>query len=133
MATPVLAEAARAGAAPQADPNVGRVHQTQRLIAWTLAVSAILFLLTITSIMFAMTLTREILAKVAVDHFAGLFGPPMCVLVALVAVIVLRVTHGPMEFEAMGFKFKGASGPVVLYILTYLASVAGMVALWNVK
>jgi hypothetical protein len=38
-------------------------------------------------------------------------------------VSLFKVTNGPIEFEALGFKFHGASGPVVLWLLCFLAVV----------
>jgi hypothetical protein len=35
-----------------------------------------------------------------------------------------------IEFEAAGFKFRGASGPVVLWIFCYLAIVTSIKLLW---
>ena len=66
------------------------------------------------------------------EHFAGILGTTMSVMTALVIVVIFRVAAGPIEFETpFGFKFKGASGPVVLWIFTYLACISGMVALWK--
>jgi hypothetical protein len=67
------------------------------------------------------------------EHFAGILGSAMAVMTAMVIVVIFRVAAGPIEFETpFNFKFKGASGPVVLWILTYLAVVCGMAALWKV-
>ena len=38
---------------------------------------------------------------------------------------------GPIEMEALGFKFRGASGPVVLRIFCFLVIVFGVYLLWN--
>jgi hypothetical protein len=66
------------------------------------------------------------------EHFAGILGTTMAVMTAMVIVVIFRVAAGPIEFDTpFGFKFKGASGPVVLWILTYLAGVTGMAALWK--
>jgi hypothetical protein len=105
----------------------------QTRIAWSLAFSSVLFLVGTTLAGFYYAVTRVgVLQDAATKHFMGVFGPPMAVMVAMVVVIVLRAAAGPIEFETpFGFKFRGASGPVVLYVLVYLANVAGMVALWK--
>jgi len=48
---------------------------------------------------------------------------------SLLIVLTLRFTVGPIEFEGLGFKFRGASGPVVLWVLCFLAIVAGLMLL----
>ena len=68
------------------------------------------------------------------EHFAGILGSIMCTMTALVVVIIFRVSAGPIEFDTpLGFKFKGASGPVVLWVFAFLACVAGTTALWNLR
>jgi hypothetical protein len=63
-------------------------------------------------------------------HFRGITGPPMAAMTALTIVTFLRVTSESLEFKAFGFEFKGASGPVVLWVLSFLACVARITALW---
>lgn len=46
------------------------------------------------------------------EHFLSLVGMPFCALFALVVVTLFRATYGAIEFEALGFRFKGASGPI---------------------
>jgi hypothetical protein len=68
------------------------------------------------------------------EHFAGIVGLLMSTMTALVVVIIFRVSAGPIEFDTpLGFKFKGASGPVVLWVFTFLACVAGAASLWNLR
>jgi hypothetical protein len=45
---------------------------------------------------------------------------------ALMLVLLLNYTLGPIEFNGLGFSFKGASGPVVLWVLCFLATIAGL-------
>jgi hypothetical protein len=57
------------------------------------------------------------LYRVALEHMPATIGLPSAALAALCIVIVLENTSGPIEFEGLGFRFKGASGPVVLWCL----------------
>ena len=54
---------------------------------------------------------------------------PLSVFLALFIVLLLRFTTGPIEFEGLGFKFRGASGPVVLWIFCFLAIIGGIVVI----
>jgi hypothetical protein len=45
-------------------------------------------------------------------------------------VSLLKVTSGPIEFEAIGFKFRGASGPIVLWVFCFLSIAVAFHLLW---
>ncbi len=63
-------------------------------------------------------------------HWPALVGIPMSAISAFCIVSLLRVTNGPIEFEGLGFKFQGASGPVVLWVVCFLALAAALTLLW---
>ena len=48
-------------------------------------------------------------------------GLPLGAILSLVIVIVLEVTSGPVEMKIPGLTFKGSSGPIVLWVLCFLA------------
>ncbi len=48
------------------------------------------------------------------SHLPAVVGIPGAMISAFVLVNVLEQVSGPIEFEGLGFRFKGASGPVVL-------------------
>lgn len=64
------------------------------------------------------------------EHFEALVGMPFCALFALVVLILLRATYGPIEFEVPGFRFKGASGPILLWCIAFMALVTALRILW---
>lgn len=64
-------------------------------------------------------------------NFIVIFGLPLGALLALFIVVFLEYTRGPIEFEGLGFKFKGGSGPIVLWVLCYLAITLSFSVLWN--
>jgi hypothetical protein len=64
------------------------------------------------------------------DHCAAIFGLPGAVATAFIIVIFLRQADGPIEFEALGFKFKGAAGQVVMWVLCFLAIAAALKLVW---
>jgi hypothetical protein len=49
---------------------------------------------------------------------------------AFTVVALFRTTEGKIKFEAFWLKFEGASGPIVMWILCFLAIVAGIKTLW---
>jgi hypothetical protein len=64
------------------------------------------------------------------DHFASIMGLPGAAAVAFTIVVFLRQTEGPIEFEGLGFKFKGAAGQVILWIACFLAIAAAIKWTW---
>ncbi|MGH6823647.1 MAG: hypothetical protein ACREC4_09205, partial [Methylocella sp.] len=57
-------------------------------------------------------------------------GLPTATGVSVAIVVFLRQTDGPIEFEGLGFKLKGAAGQVTMWILTFLAMAVAMKLLW---
>lgn len=72
-------------------------------------------------------LVQEIIQK----HYAAAIVLPSGGFAALCLVLFLdvRSTH-QMKFKALGFEFEGASGPIVLWIMCFLACAVGIKLLW---
>ena len=64
------------------------------------------------------------------NQFPALILVPMSGLASLCIVLLLRLSSGPLEFKAIGFEFRGASGQVVLWVVCFLAMVASVKLLW---
>ena len=64
-------------------------------------------------------------------HYAATIAVPLSAIAALCVVLALKATTGPIEFEALGFKFRGASGPLVFWLICFLAMVWAVWLLWN--
>jgi hypothetical protein len=71
------------------------------------------------------------LYQIALANFPVTVGLPFVALAALALVVFLGSTSGPIEFEAIGFKFKGAAGPIVMWILCFLSMVIAVHLLWR--
>jgi hypothetical protein len=69
-------------------------------------------------------------SDISAVHFASIFGAPFqtsfAIFCALFVVLLLRFSTGPIEFELWGFKVRGASGPLVMWILCFLAIIVGL-------
>ncbi len=70
------------------------------------------------------------LAEFLKQHAPVTVGLPIAAVLSLLLILLLRETAGKLEFEALGFKFRGASGPVVLWVLCYLAITLSIKLLW---
>lgn len=68
--------------------------------------------------------------QLAREHFAATVGLPFAALAALCLVIFLEITAGGVEIKGFGFEFKGAGGPIVMWISSFLAIAAAIKMLW---
>ena len=64
------------------------------------------------------------------QHFTALVGLPAAGTCSFMIVIALRHLEGPIEIEGLGFKFKGASGPAILWMICLLVITWSIKILW---
>lgn len=65
-------------------------------------------------------------------HYAAVVGVPLSAITAFCIVLLLKIVNsGPIEMDALGFKFRGAAGPVILWIFCFLATILGLYLLWG--
>jgi hypothetical protein len=74
---------------------------------------------------------RHRLVMLILDKVPVTIGVPFCGAMAMFVVLLLRATQGPVEFEAAGMKFRGASGPIVMWVLCFIAAIAATKLLWT--
>ena len=68
------------------------------------------------------------------EHFPGMVLVPLAALMALCIVLMLRWTAGVLEFDLWGqAKLKGASGPLTLWVIVFLALVFAIWLLWPLE
>jgi|ERR1051326_2577036 hypothetical protein len=66
------------------------------------------------------------------SHYAALIGLPFAAYAAVCLVLFLDSRYeDPIEFSAPGFEFKGASGPIILWAICFVAIATCMKLLWN--
>jgi hypothetical protein len=66
------------------------------------------------------------------DHFAVIIGLPLAAMLSFILVVLFEARFDSIEMEAFhGFiKFRGASGPIVLWVLCFLSMAASIRLLW---
>jgi hypothetical protein len=65
------------------------------------------------------------------EHYVFFVGLPFSGFLAYFIVGTLESVRGEIEFEAMGIKFKGASGPIIMWVFVFLAIVISIRLVWN--
>jgi hypothetical protein len=64
-------------------------------------------------------------------QFAATIGVPLSAISSVCIILLLKATAGPIEFEGLGFKFRGASGPIVLWVFCFLSMIFAEHLLWK--
>ena len=96
------------------------------VIGWAFVILALLLALIALAWWLAVDWNAPYLVSKIDQQFNVVIGVPVSIAAALMIVLFLRTTDGPIEFEVLGFKFKGASGPIVLWVLVFLSIVAAI-------
>lgn len=99
------------GEAPDWDAKFGRILRLTAMVGAIIgcaivAGTILLFLYTI-GLVFWQDLVKE--------HFPATLGLIGAAVMSFAVVVFLRQTEGPIEFQALGMKFQGAAGQVVLW------------------
>ena len=65
------------------------------------------------------------------QHYAAIFGLPGAALLSFILVVVFEARFDRIEMEiANVLKFRGASGPVILWVLCFLSMTLAIKLLW---
>lgn len=70
------------------------------------------------------------IVQILQNHYAATVSLPMAAIASAWIVFLFRFSTGPIEFSALGLTFKGASGPIVFWVLCFLAFIIGLKVLW---
>jgi hypothetical protein len=102
-----------------------------RLIAqWAALLGGIVFAGTyVIGAAVSMMVDPRLYAK-ALEQMPATIGLPSAALAALCLVIVMENTSGPIKFEGLGFKFEGASGPIILWCIVFLCMTGAIKLVW---
>lgn len=64
------------------------------------------------------------------EHYVFFVGLPFAGFLAYFIVGTLEHVRGQIELEALGIKFKGASGPIIMWVIVYMALVLSIKMVW---
>lgn len=67
------------------------------------------------------------------EHFATVVGLPCAAILALAIVLLLRNVSGEVELKVAALEFKGATGPIIMWIGCFLAIVFSIWSTWNLR
>jgi hypothetical protein len=65
------------------------------------------------------------------QHYAAIFGLPSAALLSFILVVVFEARFDNIEMEIANLvKFRGASGPIILWVLCFLSIASAIKLLW---
>lgn len=114
----------------QTTPQPTVSAKDRRVAYWLVLIISVTFVTTSLAGLAYGMLTNHRLFELVLAHFSAVVGLPSAALAALCIVMFLEHSSGAIEFEGMGFKFKGASGPIVLWVFCFLAIAGAVKLLW---
>jgi hypothetical protein len=75
--------------------------------------------------------TDWLIQEIVQKHYAAIIVLPSAGFAALCLVLFLDIRSAQqMKLRALGFEFEGASGPIILWIMSFLACAIGIRLLW---
>jgi hypothetical protein len=77
--------------------------------------------------------TQMWVVELAQKHFAATVGLPFAALAAICLVVILEINAGRIEMRGLGFTFRGAAGPIIMWIFCFLAIVSAIKLVWNLE
>ena len=118
------------------DPAVSQgatvTRREELLLIRVMAYVGFVFVTGITFFLFFRAVPNSgVLDSVVKQHFLAITGVPMAAISAIILVAVFKATSGDVEFKAVGFEFRGASGPTILWVLSFLSCILGLRVLWT--
>jgi hypothetical protein len=63
-------------------------------------------------------------------HFTVIVGLPAAGIFSFLVVSTFETTSGNIQFKALGVEFKGAAGPILMWVICLLAIVLSIRLLW---
>ena len=120
----------------ESDSHANGISTLRRWIIWAAVIGTALwagyfFIFLIYQSIFGGAASDNWFLRMVQEHPAATIGIAMSAITAFCLVALLEIARGPIELEAMGFKFKGASGPVILWVFCFLAMIFGVWLLWD--
>jgi len=100
-------------------------------VVGTLAWAGYFFAFLVYQSLFGAATSDNWFLKMLQQHPASTIGIGISAVSAFFIVTVLELTVGAVQFEAFTFKFNGAAGQVVLWVLCFLAMVFATWLLWD--
>lgn len=68
--------------------------------------------------------------KILYEHLLAVLGVPGAIIISLVLITILEQVSGKIKMKGFGIEFEGASGPIILWVIVFMAIVSSLHMLW---
>ena len=97
----------------------------KKLVEWGMSITAIvlllMFILALGQDLFLLRAFPKLEAILAIESMRPIFLVAIAGTIATFVVFLLRSTRGTLEFKALGIQLSGPSGPVLLWVTTFIS------------
>jgi len=115
-----------------AEENASTVPMLRRIAPWIATFGAVIGSFSaLALILYAFCSNNKAFSSLLLAEVRPIIGIPLAAVSSFCVVWVLQATSGRIEFEIGPLKFRGASGPVVLWVLGFMALVTAIRLLWS--
>ena len=73
---------------------------------------------------------QEWIVEILKLHFGAIVMPPLMATMALMVILLLKMSQGDIKFKFFQFEVEGAAGPVLMWVISYLAIAFSVYLLW---
>ena len=124
-----------AKAKPEPRPEDERwLYKLRKFASWAFVLCSCIVTLVLAYLLIRGSMGWPDFFVIAIRHFPAVVGLPLAAVASLFIVIVLKVISGEkLSFKIWGLNFEGASGPVILWMLCFLAMALAINTLWDKK
>lgn len=68
----------------------------------------------------------DLFRSLMIQHVRGIVGIPLAAVSAFCVLLIFEARAGKIEFEVLGLRFRGGSGPAVIWVFGFLAIVSAI-------
>ncbi|MCC6916996.1 hypothetical protein [Nitrosomonas sp.] len=67
------------------------------------------------------------------EHAPAMLLLPLAALASFCNVLLLKITDGKIEIEVLKLRFQGASGPIIMWVISFGTMATAIYFLWSLK
>jgi hypothetical protein len=118
--------------APAAQASSSPPSLVRQVVTWLcIGFGPVLALITYLPLLQAMLQRQQWIYTIFREHYAAIFGLPSAALLSFMLVVVFEARFDKIEMELANLvKFRGASGPIILWIFCFMSITIAVKMLW---
>ena len=102
-----------------------------KVVKWVLLFGAVIYLVIwFGFVLYSIVTKQSWIMDVLTNHMPVMLSLPVAGATSLIIVLFLGTVSGEIEFKMIGMEFKGASGPIVMWVFCYLAITLSIKLMW---